>query len=59
VWCYRRIFKISWVDHITNEEVFRSVGEKRSFLKALKIRRAKLIGHTLQHDNLQGTIIEG
>jgi hypothetical protein len=26
VWCYR-ILKISWVDHITNEEVFRIVGE--------------------------------
>jgi len=59
VWCYRRILKISWIDRISNEEVFRRVGEERSFLKALKIRRAKLIGHSLRHNNLLGRIIEG
>jgi len=46
------------VDHIINEEVFRRVGEERSFLKALKMRRAKLIGHTLRYNNLLGRIIE-
>lgn len=42
-WCYRRILKISWIDHVSNEEVYCRVGEERSFLKALNIRRAKLI----------------
>jgi hypothetical protein len=54
-----RILKISWSDHITNKKVFRRVGKKRSFIKALKIRRAKLIGHTLRHNNLLGRITEG
>lgn len=59
VWCYRRSLKIRWVDHVTNEKVFRRVGEERSFLKVLKIRIAKLIGHTLRHNNLLGRIIKG
>lgn len=36
VWCYRRIFKIRWVDRVTNETFFRRVGEERSFLKTLR-----------------------
>lgn len=44
---------------LTNEEVFQKIEEKRSFLKALKIRRAKLIRHILKHKNLLGRIIKG
>lgn len=33
------------MEHITNEEVFRKAGEKCSFLKSLKSRKIKLIGH--------------
>lgn len=40
-------------------ESFRRVGEERSFLKSLKIRRAKLIGHTLRQNHLLGRITEG
>lgn len=39
------------------EEVFRRIGEGRSFLKVLKIRKAKLIGHILRHNNLLDRII--
>lgn len=54
VWCYRKITKTSWVDRMANEEVIRRVGEERSFLIALNIRRAKLISLTLRHKNLLG-----
>jgi hypothetical protein len=30
VWCHRRMMRISWFDRVTNEEVFRRTGEKRS-----------------------------
>jgi hypothetical protein len=29
-WCYRRIMRISWVEEVTEEEVFRRTVEKRS-----------------------------
>ena len=35
-WRYRRIFKISWREKITNEEVFRKAWEEKSFLQNLK-----------------------
>lgn len=57
-WCQRRIIKISRVDRIINKEIFRRLRENRGFLNALKIRRAKLNGHTLQHNNLLERIIK-
>ena len=58
-WCYRRIFKISWREKITNEDVFRRAQEEKSFLRNLKGRRAKFIGHILRHNGLVKKIIEG
>lgn len=40
-----------------NEEVFQRVREERNFPKALKIRRAKLMGLIQRHNNLLGRII--
>lgn len=40
-----------------NKEVFQRVREERNFLKALKIRRAKLMGLIQRHNNLLGRII--
>lgn len=59
MWCYRRILKISWRDHTTNEEVLRRIKEKRSLIATISIRRAKWIGHILRHDGLLKNIIEG
>uniref|UniRef100_A0A2S2QZ71 RNA-directed DNA polymerase n=1 Tax=Sipha flava TaxID=143950 RepID=A0A2S2QZ71_9HEMI len=57
-WCYRRPLRISWTEHVSNEEVYRKSGEIRSFLKTLKTRRANLIGHVLRHNSQLSRIIE-
>ena len=51
-WCYRRMVRISLIEALKNEEVFRRAGEDRSFQKRLKRRRAQSIGHTLRDDNV-------
>jgi hypothetical protein len=35
VWCWRRVEKISWIDHVKNEVLFR-VKEERNILHQLK-----------------------
>jgi len=45
-------------EHITNEEVFRSVGEAKNFLKTLKTRRTKLIGHIIHHNSFLSKIMK-
>ena len=39
VWCWRRIEKISWTDHVRNEEILLRVNEQRNILH--KIRKGK------------------
>ena len=39
MWVYRRMLKISWVDHITNMEVLRRVNKERELLTNIKRRK--------------------
>jgi hypothetical protein len=32
MWCWRRIEKISWTDHVRNEEVLLRINEQRNIL---------------------------
>ena len=44
---------------MTNEEVLNLVKEKRSLYASIKSRRDRLIGQTLRHEGLAGTILGG
>ena len=59
IWYYRRMMRIKWIDRVSNEEVLRRVGEKRSLMKTLIKRQNNLIGQILRHDGLMKTIVEG
>jgi len=59
MWIWRRMEKISWTEHKTNEEVLERIGEERTMLKTIRERQKKWIGHTLRGDNLVKTVIEG
>ena len=39
MWIYRRLLKISWVDHVTNDEVLRRVGKNIELLLNIKKRK--------------------
>ena len=40
MWCWRRMVKISWTDHVRNEEVLLRVEEKRNILHEISKRKA-------------------
>ena len=48
LWCWRRMEKISWTDHVRNEEVLLRVKEQRNILQAIRKRKANWIGHILR-----------
>jgi hypothetical protein len=58
MWCWRRVKKISWTDCAKNQE-FHRVNEERNNLHAVKIRKAKWIGHILRRNCLLKHVIEG
>jgi len=40
MWCWRRMEKISWTDHVRNEEVLLRVNKQRNILHEIRKRKA-------------------
>jgi len=51
--------KISWTDHVRNEEVLLRVKEQRNILHEIRIWKANWIGHILRRNCLLQRVIEG
>ena len=51
--------KISWIDHVRNEEVLLRVNEQRDILREIQKRKANWIGHILSRNCLLKQVIEG
>ena len=51
--------KISWTDHMRNEEVLLRVNEQRNVLCEIRKRKAHWIGHILRRNCLLQQVIEG
>jgi hypothetical protein len=56
--CWRRIEKISWTDHVRNEEVLLRVKEQRNILHEISKQNATWIGHILRRNCLLQQVIE-
>jgi hypothetical protein len=59
MWYRRRMEKISWTDHVINEEVLLRVKEHRNILHEISKRKATWIGHILRRNCLLQRVIEG
>ena len=58
MWCWRRMEKISWTDHVRNEVLLR-VNEQKNILHEIRKRKANWIGHILRRNCLLQQVIEG
>ena len=59
MWCWGRMEKVSWTDHVRNEEVLLRVNEQRNILHEIRKRKANWIGHILCTNCLLKQVIEG
>ena len=61
MFCYRRILRISWTQHETNENVLRRMHKDRELLRIVKRRKLEYFGHIIrgQKYSLLRNIIEG
>ena len=57
--CRRRMEKISWTDHVRNEEALLWVNEQRNILHEIRKRKANWMGHILRGNCLLKQVIEG
>jgi hypothetical protein len=51
--------KISWTDHMKNEEVLQGVKQEWNTLRTIKRRKANWIGHILGRNCLPKHVFEG
>jgi hypothetical protein len=59
MWRWRRMEKISWTDHVRNEEVLLRVKKQCNILHDKSKRKANWIGHILRRNCLLQQVIEG
>ncbi|GFS15491.1 eukaryotic translation initiation factor 3 subunit F [Elysia marginata] len=59
MWFVRRIFRISWTEKKTNEEVLRLTNTDRSLLRLLRKRQMEFSGHINRHDGLEKLMLHG
>ena len=59
MWCWGMMEKISWTDHVRNEEVLLRVKEQRNILHEIRKRKANWIGHMLRRNCILQRVIEG
>ena len=59
MWYWRRMEKISWTDHVRNENVLFRIKEQRNIVHEISKRKANWIGHILHRNCLLQQVIEG
>jgi hypothetical protein len=59
MWCWRRMEKIIWTEHVRKEEVLLRVNEQRNILHETGKRKANWIGHILRRNCLLKQVIKG
>ena len=59
MWCWKRMEKISWTDHVRNEDVLLRVKEQRNIIHEIRKRKANWIDHILRRNCLLQRVTEG
>jgi hypothetical protein len=57
-WCWRRMLKIIWTDHVRNEEVLLRLKEQRNIMHEISKRKANWIGHILRRNCLLRQVVD-
>ncbi|XP_042883267.1 uncharacterized protein LOC122260182 [Penaeus japonicus] len=59
MWFLRRIFRISWVDHVSNEAVLRKAGVERMVMKNIQKRQLEFVGHIMRKNKYENLALTG
>ena len=50
IWIWRRMVKVPWTEHKTNEEINQMVATEREIMDIVRSRQKRWLGHILRHD---------
>ena len=57
--CYRRMLKVSWREHRTNESILEELRTSRQLVSAVKKRKLQYFGHITRAQNLSTHLLDG
>ena len=58
MWALRKMMKISYTEHMTNEEVLKKANHRRNLKNEILLRKTKYLGHALRRNGLQRGLLE-
>jgi hypothetical protein len=59
MWCWGRMERISWIEHVRNEKILLRVKEQRNILHEISKQKINWIGHIFRRNCLLRQVIEG
>jgi len=59
MWMLRRMLKITWTEHKTNNKVLQLAKATLTILSSIKKRKCKYFGHLTRESSIQRVILEG
>ena len=61
MWCYRRMLRIPWVHHVSNETVLQRIDRQLEYLANIKRRKLEYFGHIMRNEkyHLLQLILQG
>jgi len=59
MWCYRRALRMSYVQHVSYDEVLPRMSQSRKLLSRFKSRKLKYFGHVARHPSVEKDIMLG
>ena len=59
MWTYRKMLKLSYTKHKTNEEVLNMLSTEKHLLSNIVKRKCQYFGHLVRHNELQRQLLEG
>ena len=48
IWIWRRVMKVPWTEHKTNEEILQMVETERKIMDTVRSRQKRWLGHILR-----------
>ena len=59
MWFLRRMMRVSWTDHVTNEDVLERTRSSRTLLQTIAKRQICFLGHILRKNALETVVFTG
>jgi len=59
LWFYRRMLRIPWTAHETNQSVLQRVGQGKQLLKIIRKRQISFLGHAIRKDEMEHLCLSG